>query len=234
MSDLMEYSHSSNAGTKKKRSKNKKRFSDGQVKSLESMFETDSRLEPAKKLEVARELGLQPRQVAIWFQNKRARWKLKQIQLDYTILRANYKTLDSQFHALNKDYQSMLIQLQNMKNGLKKPLEQTESCSTGYKAANSMDSEAGNGEAIKREQAIKQPSSTSGRSEDIVCGGISECDSSIKAKQYFGVEDEPSLLNFVENTDGSLTTSEHWGLLESEDILGQLSSCDYQWWDFWS
>jgi len=113
MSDLTEDSHSSNTGKRKKRSKNKKRFSDGQVKSLESMFETDSRLEPAKKLEVARELGLQPRQVAIWFQNKRARWKLKQIQRDYTILRANYMTLDSQFDALNKEYQSMLIQVRN-------------------------------------------------------------------------------------------------------------------------
>jgi len=121
-----------------------------------------------------------------------------------------------------------------MKNRLEKPREQTESCSTGYKGANSMESEAGNGETIKREQEIKRPSSTTGRSKDIVCGGISECDSSIKAKQYFGVEDEPSLLNFVENTDGSLTASEPWGLLESEDMLGQLTSCDYQWWDFWS
>lgn len=111
MSDIEEYSHSSNAGTRNKRSINKKRFSDGQVKSLESMFETDSRLEPAKKLELARELGLQPRQVAIWFQNKRARWKLKQVQRDYTTLRANYNTLDSRFDALNKEYQSMLTQV---------------------------------------------------------------------------------------------------------------------------
>jgi len=124
--------------------------------------------------------------------------------------------------------------LQDLKNRLQKPLEQTESCSTGHKAANSMESETGNGETIKREQEIKQPRMTTGKSEDIVCGIISDCDRSIKAKQYFGVEDEASLLNFVENTDGSLTTSEHWGLLESDDFMGQLTSCDYQWWDFWS
>ncbi|WVY95260.1 hypothetical protein V8G54_034348 [Vigna mungo] len=234
MSDIAEYSHSSNAGTRKKRSINKKRFSDGQVKSLESMFQTDSRLEPAKKLELARELGLQPRQVAIWFQNKRARWKLKQVQRDYTTLRANYNTLDSRFDALNKEYQSMLTQLQDLKNRLQKPLEQTESCSTRYKAANSMESEAGNGETVKREQEIKQPCSTAGRSEGIGRSVISDCDSSIKAKQDFGVEDEASLLSFVENTDGSLTTPQHWGLLESDDIMGQLTGCDYQWWDFWS
>ncbi|CAJ1976021.1 unnamed protein product [Sphenostylis stenocarpa] len=233
MSELMKCSHSSNAATRKKRSKNKKRFSDGQVKSLESMFATDSRLEPTKKLEVARELGLQPRQVAIWFQNKRARWKLKQIQQDYTVLRANYKTLDSQFDALNKEHQSLSIQLQKMKNRLQKPLEQTESFSKGHKTANSMESETGNGETIKREQEMKQPSFSTERSEDLVCGVISDCDSR-KAKQYFGVEDDPSLLGLVENTDGSFTTYEDWGLLGSDDISGQLTSYDYQWLDFWS
>lgn len=74
-------------------SKNKIRLNDEQIKSLESIFEADARLEPTKKLQLARELGLQPRQVAIWFQNKRARWKSKRLQRDYTILRASYNNL---------------------------------------------------------------------------------------------------------------------------------------------
>ncbi|KAF7826231.1 homeobox-leucine zipper protein ATHB-12-like [Senna tora] len=46
-----------------RKTKNKRRFSDEQIKSLESTFETEWRLEPRKKLQVARDLGLQPRQL---------------------------------------------------------------------------------------------------------------------------------------------------------------------------
>ena len=123
MLDHVEYSHSSEAETlsstttppaamrKKRSTKNKRRFSDEQIKSLESMFQTESRLEPIKKLQLARELGLQPRQVAIWFQNKRARWKSKQLERDYSILRANYNCLASRFDALKKEKQALLLQV---------------------------------------------------------------------------------------------------------------------------
>lgn len=75
------------------------------------MFESETRLEPRKKLQLARELGLQPRQVAIWFQNKRARWKSKQLERDYGILQSNYNTLASRFEALKKEKQTLLIQV---------------------------------------------------------------------------------------------------------------------------
>ncbi|KAK6155516.1 hypothetical protein DH2020_009764 [Rehmannia glutinosa] len=53
----------------KKKSKNNiaRRFSDEQIKSLESIFKLEAKLEPRKKIQLARDLGLQPRQVAIWF-----------------------------------------------------------------------------------------------------------------------------------------------------------------------
>jgi len=50
--------------TMRKMSKNRSRFNNKQIKSLETMFET-VKLEPVKKLQLARELGLQPHQVAI-------------------------------------------------------------------------------------------------------------------------------------------------------------------------
>lgn len=87
----------------RKKSMNRRRFSEEQIKSLESIFESESRLEPRKKLQLAGELGLHPRQVAIWFQNKRARWKSKQLERDYSVLRANYNTLASRFEALKKE-----------------------------------------------------------------------------------------------------------------------------------
>uniref|UniRef100_A0A5B6YKE0 Homeobox-leucine zipper protein n=1 Tax=Davidia involucrata TaxID=16924 RepID=A0A5B6YKE0_DAVIN len=96
---------------KKKKKKKRRRFSDEQIRSLESMFKSETKLEPRKKLQLARELGLQPRQVAIWFQNKRARWKSKQIEQDYRVLKANYDNLNAQFESLKKEKQSLVIQV---------------------------------------------------------------------------------------------------------------------------
>lgn len=90
----------------------KRRFSESQVKSLEVMFEEQAKLEPRKKQQLAKELGLQPRQVAIWFQNKRARWKSKQLERAYAALSAEYDALRSSFDSLlhQKNVLSMQVQ----------------------------------------------------------------------------------------------------------------------------
>lgn len=95
----------------KKKSYNQKRFSKDQIKSLELIFESETRLEPRKKVQLARELGLQPRQVAIWFQNKRARWKSKQLEKEYNILRASYNSLASQFEIMKKEKQALVSEV---------------------------------------------------------------------------------------------------------------------------
>ncbi|RDX75605.1 Homeobox-leucine zipper protein ATHB-7 [Mucuna pruriens] len=237
----MEYTYSAEAETytssstsppsamRKKRNSNTRRFSDEQIKSLETMFETESRLEPRKKLQLARELGLQPRQVAIWFQNKRARWKSKQLERDYTILQTNYNTLASRFEALKKEKQTLLIQLQKLNHLIQKPMEPSQRC-TQVEAANIMDSESENGGTMKCEAEMK-PSPSMERSEHVL-GVLSDDDTSIKVED-FGLEDETGLLNFVKHADGSLSSPEDWGAFESNDLLDQ-STSDYQWWDFWS
>ncbi|CAI9768212.1 unnamed protein product [Fraxinus pennsylvanica] len=95
----------------KKKMKNKIRFSDEQIRCLETMFDSETKIESKKKVQLARELGLQPRQVAIWFQNKRARWKSKLLERDYSILMDNYKSLASRFEVLKKEKQSLLVQV---------------------------------------------------------------------------------------------------------------------------
>lgn len=77
-----------------------------------------------KKAQLARELGLQPRQVDIWFQNKRARWKSKQIEQEYGALRASYDALEFSFESLKKEKQSLHLQLQSLSDLLEKPREE--------------------------------------------------------------------------------------------------------------
>ncbi|URE02472.1 Homeobox-leucine zipper protein [Musa troglodytarum] len=60
---------------------------------LERSFEAENKLEPERKGELARKLGMQPRQVAVWFQNRRARWKNKQLEHDFDRLKSSYNTL---------------------------------------------------------------------------------------------------------------------------------------------
>ncbi|KAL0299735.1 UNVERIFIED_CONTAM: Homeobox-leucine zipper protein HOX6 [Sesamum radiatum] len=98
----------------KNTSKNARRFTNEQIRSLETIFEMDTKLEPRKKLEVARDLGLQPRQVAIWFQNRRARWKSKQLEQEYKVLKTNYDGLCMQFDHLKREKQSLQMQLQEL------------------------------------------------------------------------------------------------------------------------
>nr|GFB55335.1 homeobox-leucine zipper protein ATHB-12-like [Tanacetum cinerariifolium] len=54
-----------NTLSNKKDNKIQRRFTNQQIKSLETIFQSESKLEPRKKLQLAKDLGLQPRQVAI-------------------------------------------------------------------------------------------------------------------------------------------------------------------------
>jgi len=96
---------------KTKKIENKRRFSDEQIRSLECIFETESKLEPRKKMQLARDLGLQPRQVAIWFQNRRARWKSKRVEQEYRKLKDEYDNLASRFESLKKEKESLQVQV---------------------------------------------------------------------------------------------------------------------------
>lgn len=100
--------------TKNKNERNnegRKRFTDKQISFLEYMFETQSRPELRIKHQLANELGLHPRQVAIWFQNKRARSKSRQIEQEYNTLKHNYEMLASKSESLKKENQALLNQV---------------------------------------------------------------------------------------------------------------------------
>ncbi|KAK2661815.1 hypothetical protein Ddye_000389 [Dipteronia dyeriana] len=81
----------------------KRRLTPDQVHMLEKSFETENKLEPERKTQLAKKLGLQPRQVAVWFQNRRARWKTKQLERDYDVLKSSYDALLSNYDTLVKE-----------------------------------------------------------------------------------------------------------------------------------
>lgn len=70
---------------------------------LERSFAEENKLEPERKSELAKKLGLPPRQVAVWFQNRRARWKNQQVESDFDGLKASYDALLLDHDALAED-----------------------------------------------------------------------------------------------------------------------------------
>ena len=65
----------------------------------------DLKLEPERKALIAKQLGIRPRQVAIWFQNRRARWKNKQLEHEYDTLKAKYETEMKEKENRMKEYE---------------------------------------------------------------------------------------------------------------------------------
>ncbi|URD86315.1 hypothetical protein MUK42_28020 [Musa troglodytarum] len=93
----------------------KRRLSVEQVKALEKNFEVENKLDPERKLRLAQDLGLQPRQVAVWFQNRRARWKTKQLERDHGALKARHEALKLDCDALGRDNEALLAEITELK-----------------------------------------------------------------------------------------------------------------------
>lgn len=91
----------------------KRRLNMEQVKTLEKNFELGNKLEPERKMQLARALGLQPRQIAIWFQNRRARWKTKQLEKDYDLLKRQFEAVKADNDALQAQNQKLQAEVRS-------------------------------------------------------------------------------------------------------------------------
>ncbi|CAA0818327.1 Homeobox-leucine zipper protein HAT5 [Striga hermonthica] len=114
------------------RPEKKRRLNPNQVRFLEKSFEVENKLEPDRKIRLAKELGLQPRQVAIWFQNRRARSKTKVLEKEYDSLKASHDKLKADYDSLFAENEKLKNEVQLLrkklisKEGLEKEPEKCE------------------------------------------------------------------------------------------------------------
>ncbi|THU65512.1 hypothetical protein C4D60_Mb05t04450 [Musa balbisiana] len=88
-------------------SRKKLRLSKDQSVVLEESFKEHTTLSPKQKLALAKQLNLRPRQVEVWFQNRRARTKLKQTEVDCEFLKRCCENLTEENRRLQKEVQEL-------------------------------------------------------------------------------------------------------------------------------
>ncbi|KAL8130980.1 homeobox-leucine zipper protein HAT22-like [Apium graveolens] len=74
---------------------------------LEENFKEHITLNPKQKQALAKQLNLRARQVEVWFQNRRARTKLKQTEVDCGLLKKICRTLTDENGKLQKEVQEL-------------------------------------------------------------------------------------------------------------------------------
>lgn len=85
----------------------KLRLSKEQSAFLEESFKEHHTLNPKQKHALAKQLNLRPRQVEVWFQNRRARTKLKQTEVDCEYLKRCCEALTEENKRLQKEVQEL-------------------------------------------------------------------------------------------------------------------------------
>ncbi|XP_002511608.2 homeobox-leucine zipper protein HAT3 [Ricinus communis] len=88
-------------------SRKKLRLSKEQSLLLEETFKEHNTLNPKQKLALAKQLNLKPRQVEVWFQNRRARTKSKQTEVDCEYLKRCCENLTQENRRLQKEVQEL-------------------------------------------------------------------------------------------------------------------------------
>ncbi|KAG6531661.1 homeobox-leucine zipper protein HOX15-like [Zingiber officinale] len=131
-----EDSEAAEAGDAKEARRKKLRLNKEQLAFLEDSFTEHSTLNLRQKQELASQLKIQPRQVEVWFQNRRARTKLKQTE-------GEYKSLKQRCENLSEENQKLMEEIQELRSR-NSALAMCPSC--GQRAA------ASHGFCVKKEQ----------------------------------------------------------------------------------
>ncbi|KAL5730524.1 hypothetical protein ACHQM5_003331 [Ranunculus cassubicifolius] len=89
----------------------KYRLTEDQLRLLEASFSQEKKLEPERKFHLAYQLGMPAKQVAIWYQNKRARWKTQNIELDYRKIQQRLDSVLAEKGKLQKEAARLRMEL---------------------------------------------------------------------------------------------------------------------------
>lgn len=139
-------------------SEKKRRLTVDQVQFLEKSFEIDNKLEPERKVQLAKDLGLQSRQVAIWFQNRRARGKSKQLEKDYDVLQSSYNNLKADYEDLLKEKERLNAEVLHLSGKLLlQPKENTGSDQLNTDRSPKSPLQGPNDESASEDEASKNP-----------------------------------------------------------------------------
>ncbi|CAI8611069.1 unnamed protein product [Vicia faba] len=87
----------------------KLRLTKEQSTMLENTFKLHNTLNPVQKKTLADQLKLKTRQIEVWFQNRRARTKLKQTEIDYELLKKQCQNLSDENKRLKKELQELKV-----------------------------------------------------------------------------------------------------------------------------
>ncbi|RZB41961.1 homeobox-leucine zipper protein HOX3-like [Glycine soja] len=85
----------------------KLRLTKEQSRLLEESFRQNHTLNPKQKESLAMQLKLRPRQVEVWFQNRRARSKLKQTEMECEYLKRWFGSLTEQNRRLQREVEEL-------------------------------------------------------------------------------------------------------------------------------
>lgn len=194
----------------------KRRLKADQVQFLEKSFETDNKLEPDRKIQLAKDLGLQPRQIAIWFQNRRARWKNKQLEKDYDVLQESYNELKANYENLLLEKEKLKSQVLDLSDKL--ILQETE------KGTSDSSSTKSPSEALQQEQVADCVNV-----QDVASDSSSpKC---VDRVQSFLERGDSSYLFEQDQSDGSIDEEDNLEKIFVTPLTGYLlpkiENCDY-------
>ncbi|KAK5847354.1 homeobox-leucine zipper protein HDG5-like isoform X2 [Gossypium arboreum] len=79
-----------------------------QIQELEAVFKECPHPDDKQRMKLSQELGLKPRQVKFWFQNRRTQMKAQQDRSENVILRAENDSLKSEFYRLQAELSKLV------------------------------------------------------------------------------------------------------------------------------